>query len=231
MRGSLARRLPAVVLQPQASAPEEDDRRDKFLVQVAWLDDPAVDDVSEWVRGHRSLRAQPSVVVCAIGSALSLPDPRRHWQWKRLADSGGQSKRDWKEIRMKSTISITGGPSAAVPGESKQMPVAVPVADDVASAGEVAELKARNQQLQRDLDAALASDDSSAKAEFLREKSALQKENQQLRQQLEAAGQEGGGDGGTVQSVLIALVVLLLGMVAKLLMDATPAVLEEQNAD
>ena len=65
MRGSLARRLPAVVLQPQASAPEEDDRRDKFLVQVAWLDDPAVDDVSEWVRGHRSLRAPPSVVVCA----------------------------------------------------------------------------------------------------------------------------------------------------------------------
>ena len=133
---------------------------------------------------------------------------------------------------MKSTISITGGPSAAVPAESAQMPLAVPVADDVASsAGEVAELKARNQQLQRDLDAALASDDSSAKAEFLREKSALQKENQQLRQQLEAAGQEGGGDGGTVQTVLIALVVLLLGMVAKLLMDATPAVLEEQNAD
>ncbi len=32
-------------------------------------------------------------------------------------------------------------------------------------------------------------------------------------------------------AVLIALVVLLLGMVAKLLMDATPAVLEEQNAD
>ena len=74
---------------------------------------------------------------------------------------------------MKSTISITGGP-AAVPAESAQMPLAVPVADDVASAGEVAELKARNQQLQRDLDAALASDDSSAKAEFLREKSALQ---------------------------------------------------------
>ena len=24
------------------------------LVQVAWLDDPAVDDISEWVRGHRS---------------------------------------------------------------------------------------------------------------------------------------------------------------------------------
>ncbi len=132
---------------------------------------------------------------------------------------------------MKSTISIAGGPSAAVPAESAQMPLAVPVADDVASAGEVAELKARNQQLQRDLDAALASDDSSAKAEFLREKSALQKENQQLRQQLEAASQEGGGDGGTVQAVLIALVVLLLGMVAKLLMDATPAVLEEQNAD
>ena len=73
MRGSLARRLPAVVLQPQASAPEEDDRRDKFLVQVAWLDDPAVDDVSEWVRGHGSLLAPPSVVVCTIGSASSLP--------------------------------------------------------------------------------------------------------------------------------------------------------------
>ena len=174
MRGSLARRLPAVALQPQASAPEEDDRRDKFLVQVAWLDDPAVDDVSEWVRGHRSLRAPPSVVVCALGSALSLPDPRRHWQWKRLADSGGQSKRDWKEIRMKSTISITGGPSA----DDKQTPVVVQsgyvetVPVDT-SAGEVAELKARNQAPEAEL--------TSAKAEFLREKSALQKENQQHR--------------------------------------------------
>ena len=43
-----------VVLQPQASALEEDDRRDKFLVQIAWLDDPAVDDVRDWVRSDRS---------------------------------------------------------------------------------------------------------------------------------------------------------------------------------
>jgi hypothetical protein len=162
------------------------------------------------------------------------PDPGldvSDW-WRQLAEKGGMNKRDWKEIRMKSTLVLP------APGSAPAAPTQETYADKLAveameaenerdtMADELATARKESANLRSELDALRSggSADVVAKAKLEKELTATKTELARLQAQL-ASGAGGGGDGGggTVMYFLIALVVLLLGVVGSLMMAAPQA--------
>ena len=172
-------------------------------MQVAWLDEP-----------------EPTPTPENPDAKLDVSQ----W-WKTLVSQGGQNKRDWKEIRMKSTLKLP------EPGTVQAVPVQETFADKLAveamqteherddMKSELAIMRKENENLRSELKEAQRAE-VVTKSALEKELMAQKKEVARLTAQLQA--RSGGGDegGGPVLYVLVALVLVLLGVVGNLVMAA-----------
>lgn len=178
----------------------------RFRTQVAWLDEP-----------------DPA-------STPDNPDPKldvSQW-WKTLVSQGGQNKRDWREIRMKSTLKLP-EPGTAPPAPAEETfadRLAVEAMqteqqrDDLRS--ELALMRKENDNLRAELEAAQSAA-VVAKGTLEKELTAQKTEVARLKTQLEEAGAGSDAGGGALLYFLIALVVVLLGLVGNLMLTADSA--------
>ena len=144
--------------------------------------------------------------------------------WKTLVSAGGQNKRDWREIRMKSTLKLP------EPGTVLAAPVQETFADKLAveamqteherddMRSELALMRKENDNLRSELEVARRAE-VVAKATLEKELTAQKTEVARLKSALQAASGSDEG-GGALLYFLIALVIVLLGLLGNNFMQA-----------
>lgn len=169
---------------------------------MAWLDEP-----------------EPSPTADNPDAKLDVSE----W-WKTLVSQGGQNKRDWREIRMKSTLKLP------EPGTVLAAPVQETFADKLAveamqteherddMRSELALMRKENDNLRSELEAARRAE-VVAKATLEKELTAQKTEVARLKSALQAAAGSDEG-GGALLYFLVALVIVLLGLLGNFMLAA-----------